>query len=369
MMKHLRLFLGLSLAAFATLGAAPQQGQLSYLVRPAHPGNNRNSEGTIFDLGHNGLLLAWTDFYSSDGRDWGPAQISTMVSKNGGRSWSQKRVLQPNIGKMNVMEANLLRLHNGDIFFVFLRKQSPGDCVPLFRISTDNGRSFSSPTTIPVDPSPSYNTINNDRVIQLRSGRILVPLAYTKDYRVSRRFVSRVYYSDDEGKTWRGSKTIIDVKQSSNGAEEPGVVELANGRVMLWVRTKTGRPWQSYSEDGGVTWSNPVPMRVASPNSPQSIKRIPSTRDLLMIWNSSATNRFPLTAAISRDNGHTWTNVRNLDDDASHTYAYTSVTFVGKQVFFTYYAGPPVGTHAEVNFWSLKLKRVPISWFYQKQVN
>ena len=366
MVKKLTMFLGVSFIALLTFAAAPQRGELSYLVRPAHPGNDRNSEGTIFDLGHHRLLLAWTEFYSSDGRDWGPAQISTMVSKNDGRSWSHKRVLQPNIGTMNVMEANLVRLHNGDIFFVFLRKQSPGDCLPMFRISADNGKPFSPPKLIPVIPFPSYNTINNDRVIQLRSGRILVPLAYTKDYRVSRRFVSRVYYSDDEGTTWKASKTIIDVKSSSNGAEEPGVVELPDGRVMLWVRTKTGQPWQCYSEDGGVTWSTPVPMTVASPNSPQSIKRIPSTNDLLMIWNNSATDRFPLTAAISSDNGHTWTHVRNLDNDASHTYAYTSITFVGKQVFFTYYAGPATGSHPKVSHISLKLKRVPVKWFYQK---
>jgi sialidase-1 len=369
MMKQLTLFLGLSFVACITLAAAPQQGELSYLVRQARPGNNRNSEGTIFNLGHHRLLLAWTEFYSSDGQDWGPAQISTMESRDDGRSWSQKRVLQPNIGKMNVMEANLLRLHNGDIFFVFLRKQSPADCIPMFRISTDNGKSFSSPKTVPVNPAPSYNTINNDRVIQLRSGRILVPLAYTKDYRQNHHFVSRVYYTDNEGKTWRASKAIIDVKQSSVGAEEPGVVQLSNGKVMLCVRTKTGHPWQSFSDDGGVTWSTPKPMTVVAPNSPQSIKRIPSTGDLLMIWNNSATDRFPLSAAISKDNGHTWKDIRNLDDDASHTYAYTSITFVGKQVFFTYYAGPPDGKSTGTNFWSLKLKRVPIKWFYEKQAH
>jgi sialidase-1 len=369
MVKQLTLFLGLSFVVFITSAATPQQDGLSYLVRSARAGNKRNSEGTILDLGHHKLLLAWTEFYSSDGRDWGPARISTLVSKNDGRSWSQRRVLQPNIGKMNVMEANLLRLHNGSIFFVFLRKQSPSDCVPMFRISTDNGRSFSSPQTIPVEPAPSYNTINNDRVIQLRSGRILVPLAYTEDYRLNHHFLSRVYYSDDEGKTWQASKTIIDVKQSSVGSEEPGVVQLSDGKVMLWVRTKTGRPWQSYSDDGGVTWSEPRPMTVVAPNSPQSIKRVPSTGDLLMIWNNSAADRFPLSAATSKDNGHTWENIRNLDDDPNHTYAYTSITFVGSQVFFTYYAGPAAGEHTGVNFWSLKLKSVPVKSFYQKAGN
>lgn len=366
MLKKLILSSGLCLAALIALAAIPQHKVLTYLVVPAHPGNNRNSEGTIFNLGHHRLLLAWTEFYSSDGRDWGPARISTMTSDNQGRSWSGKHVLQPNIGKMNVMEANLLRLHDGKVFFVFLRKNSPADCIPMYRISTDNGSNFSPSKPIPVDPDPSYNTINNDRVIQLRSGRILVPLAFTKDYRLNHHFLSRVYYTDDEGKTWRASKTVIDVKQSSVGAEEPGVVQLGNGKVMLWVRTNTGHPYQSYSDDGGVTWSTPKPMSVASPNSPQSIKRIPSTDDLLMVWNNSTTNRFPLATAISKDNGHTWKNIRNLDADASHTYAYTSITFVRKWVFFTYYAGPPAGEHTRAPFWSLKFKRVPIAWFYQK---
>ena len=291
MPKKLIFSFGLSLAALVGLAAMPHSGILSYIAVPAGPGNYRNSEGTILNLGHHRLMLAWTDFYTSNSSDSAPAQIAAMISKNGGRTWSGKRVLQPNIGKLNVMEANLLRLHDGKIFFVFLRKNSTTSCLPFFRISTDNARTFSPPRAIPVNPDPGYYTINNDRVIQLRSGRILVPLAYTKDSRLNHRLVSTVYYSDNEGKTWKASKTMIDTRQSSVGAEEPGVVQLKDGRVMLWFRTNAGHPYQCYSRDGGVTWSAPRPMTVAAPNSPQSIKRIPSTGDLLMVWNNSATQR------------------------------------------------------------------------------
>jgi sialidase-1 len=351
--------------AFTVIALAAEKGKiLSTVVVPARSGNHRNSEGTILKL-HKGLLLAWTEFYTQNGSDWGPSRISSMTSYDDGMSWKDKRVIQPNIGKMNVMEADLVRLHDGKILFVFARKNSEADCVPMVRISNDDARTFSPPRMIPVHPYPAYYTINNDRVIQLRSGRILVPVAYTEDYRVKPRLVSRVYYSDDEGKTWKGSKTIIDVESSTVGADEPGVVELPNGSVMLWIRTNTGHPYQSYSRDGGETWSPVKPMNVDAPNSPQSIKLIPSSRDLIMVWNNSPNNRFPLSTAISKDDGRAWQHIKNLDDDADHTYAYTSITFVGKRVFFTYYSGPPAGKHAAHVTWSLKMKRVPISWLYE----
>lgn len=336
----------------------------SYLVAPARPHNMRNSEGAILVLKDDRLLLAWTDFFSNDSSDFGEACISSMVSGDQGRTWKHKHTLQPNIGKINVMEANLLRLHSGKILFIFCRKNSVADCMPMLRISTDAARSFSRPKGIPVDPYPSYTALNNDRVVQLRSGRIMLPVYFVKNVSVDRHILSRVYFSDDEGRSWKGGRTIIDVKQSEVGADEPGVVELKDGRLMLWVRTSTGHPYQCYSSDEGETWTRPEPMRVVAPDSPQSIKRIPSTGDLLMVWNNSSAKRFPLSTAISKNNGHDWQHVKNLDEEAGHTYAYTSITFVGNRVLFTYYAGPPAGKQKQPVAWSLKLKSLPVSWLY-----
>jgi hypothetical protein len=351
--------------AFAALGLASEKGGVfSYRVVPAGPGNARNSEGTILPLKDGRLFLAWTEFYTDNMSDWAPSRISTMISDNEGKSWKDKRVLQPNIGTMNVMDVNLLRLHSGKILFIFGRKNSEADSVPMERISTDDGQTFAPPKMISVDPYPSYTGLNNDRAIQLSSGRILLPLFYVKDYRVSHHIFSRVYYSDDEGQTWKASRTVIDVnKESKAGAQEPGVVELKDGRVMLWVRASGGHPYQSYSSDGGETWPALEPMSVDSPVSPQSIKRIPDSSDLLMVWNNSPTERFPLSTVISKDDAQTWQHVKNLDDDPAHSYAYTSITFVGDRALFSYYAGPPLGKHETA--YSLKLTSVPVRWLYE----
>lgn len=355
-------------ALFPGLSAAPRTaiaaGSFSYLVAPAGPGNARNSEAAMVQLRDGRLLLAWTDFYTNDSRDDAPARIAAMTSGDGGRSWNHRRVLQANVGKRNVMDVNLLRLHSGNILFIFGRKNSSSELLPMIRISSDDAATFSEPKPMPVVPYPSFTGFNNDRVIQLRSGRIIFPVYYVRDVHVDRHILSRVYFSDDDGSTWKPSRQTIDVKASRAGAQEPGVVELNDGRLMLWVRTSTGHPYQCYSSDAGESWSEPEPMSVASPLSPQSIKRIPATGDLLMVWNNSRTERFPLSTAISTDSGRHWRHIKNLDADPAHTYGYTSITFDGHRVLFTYYSGPPAGVKVKQYLLSLKLKAVPVSWLY-----
>jgi hypothetical protein len=366
MSKTARLFAalaGLTTAAWA--GGTSKAGDIfEQFVAPAGPGNQRNSEADILPLRDGRLLLAWIEFYTGTNSDWAPGRIAALYSRDGGRTWGDRFVLQESIGTMNVMEPDLLRLKSRKILFLFARKNSEGDCQPMLRISTDDAETFSPPKPMPIDPYPSYTGFNHDRAIQLRSGRILMPLFYTPDCRVQKRIVSRVYYSDDEGQTWKPSRTIADVKESKVGAQEPGVVELKDGRVLMWLRNSTGKVYRCLSSDQGETWSEPEPMDITAPVSPQSIKRIPSTRDLLLVWNNSPDQRFPLTCAMSKDEGRTWQHIQNLDEDVSHTYAYTSITFVRDRVLFTYYAGPPPGAHQGPT-WSLKLKSVPVKWLYR----
>lgn len=366
-MIHLPLRMKIALLAFPFLaGLATGPGlPFEFLLAPATEGNKRNSEGDMIALRDGRLMMAWTEFYTSQGSDWGAAQIAAKYSRDGGRSWEKKHVLQENIGAMNVMEPDLLRLKSGKILFVFSRKNSEADCAQMVRVSTDDGKTFSPPRAILIDPAPSYTGSNNDRMIQLKSGRVVLPLWYTTDYRTDRHIRTRVYYSDDEGMNWRRSETLVDLPDSKPGAQEPGVVELKDGRVMMWIRTDKGKIYRSYSSDRAVTWSAPEPMELDSPLSPQSIKRIPGTGDLLLVWNNSPDRRTPLTTAISSDDGRSWKHVRNLEEAADRTFAYTSIEFWRERVLFTYYVGPAPGGRAADHGWSLKLKAVPVRWLYQ----
>jgi sialidase-1 len=359
----MKLRIVLFLAAIVMLSAATLTQPFDFLVAPASDDNPRNSEADMLLLKDGRLLLAWIDFYTSAGTDWGSARISAMISRDRGRTWKDKYTLQENIGDMNVMEPDLLRLKSGKVLFLFCRKNSPADCAPMVRISSDDAKTFSAPKPMPVTPSPSYTGFNHDRAIQLRSGRILMPLFYTTDYRVQPRILTRLYYSDDEGANWTPSETIVDIPDSKAGAQEPGVIELKDGRVMMWIRNSTGKIYKCYSSDRGRTWSKAEPMNLQSPLSPQSIKRHPKTGDLILVWNNSPDKRWPLTAAVSRDDGETWTNIRNLDTEPDRTFAYTSIEFLPDRALFTYYVGPAPGVRG--NRWSLRLRAVPSDWFYR----
>jgi predicted neuraminidase len=119
-----------------------------------------------------------------------------------------------------------------------------------------------------------------------------------------------------------------------------------------------GGQYKSLSADGGQTWSEPVPTPLKGTAAPVSATRIPSTGDLLAIWNNNpgAKTRNPLTAAVSKDEGETWQNLRNLEDAAGDAWAYPAITWVGDQALITYfnYKGGL----------SLKLRGLPTSWFY-----
>lgn len=345
-------------AAALTCAAATLKQPFEFLVVPATPQNPRNSEADMLQLRDGRLMLAWIDFQGAGGSDWASAVISAMYSKDQGRTWGGKFTLQENIGAMNVMEPDLLRLRSGKVLFLFCRKNSEADCRPMVRLSSDDAKTFSAPKEMAITPAPSYTGFNHDRAIQLKSGRILMPVFFTPDYRVQKRMLSRVYYSDNEGLDWKPSETIIDVAGKA-GAQEPGVIELKDGRVLMWIRNSSGKIYKCYSKDRGETWSTPEPMPLQSPVSPQSIKRHPKTGDLLLVWNNSPDQRHPLTAAISKDDGETWTNIRDLDTTPDHTFAYTSIEFLKDRALFTYYTGPRGGPL------SLKLKAVPLDWFYR----
>ena len=99
------------------------------------------------------------------------------------------------------------------------------------------------------------------------------------------------------------------------------------------------------------------------------IKRIPETGDLLLIWNNAlpkghypAYPRNPLCCAISKDEGQTWENVKDIENRVGYQNAYPSVTILDDEALVTYYANVRSGTAAIVS--EVKLKIYPLTWFY-----
>lgn len=350
------------------LPAAVSQEDIRRDVYPATAENPRYSEGSIAALQDGSLLYATTEFIGGRA-DHATAHIIAKKSTDGGRHWGDALVLQENTGKQNVMSVTLRRLlpdrADGPLGMFYLVKNSPADLQAFLRISRDEAATFGEP--IRVTTAAGYHVMNNDRVTVLTGGRLVCPVAWTVDIAKSGSHqVSFCYLSDNGGQTWRRSAGQVD--QPRRGAMEPEVVELAAGKLLMIVRTQLGHIATSESSDGGEHWSPPAQFSVTAPESPATIRRVPATSDLVLIWNNTFTTgvshggkRTPLTAAISSDEGRTWRNVRNLEDQPDAEYAYTSVTFYRDRLLLSYYVADAKSGRISSRFRSL-----PVGWLYQQ---
>jgi hypothetical protein len=331
----------------------------------------RHSEGGFVTLQSGRILFIYTQFYGG-AADESAARLAGLYSDDGGQTWSRPKTILENEGGNNVMSVSLLRLRSGRIAMFYLRKNSWLDCRPYLRISTDEAATWSQPKL--VVEAPGYFVLNNDRVVQLGTGRLIVPVEFhrsrAEDPKSSRSFDARGialwYYSDDEGQSWREAETWWALPtHSAAGLQESGVVELADGWLWSWARTDQGAQFGFISTDGGKSWTAPAPTALKSPLSPASIKRFPDSVDLLAIFNDHSgtfpfvkDKRTPLVAAISSDSGQSWPIRRLVESDPDGWYCYTAIHFVKEAVLLAYCAGDSkVG-----GLNRLRIRRISLDW-------
>lgn len=359
----------------------------SVISERTHP-NKRDTEGDIVQCPDGSLLLAWSDFYTEGWHDDAPCRISARRSTDGGRTWGPIEVLQETIGE-NVMSVSLLRTSKGTILMTFYCKNGPDGSLHYVRRSTDDGKTFGP--LIAANAGHPQRVANNDRLLELRDP------AGTGDHErivlACRDYPGRLgvmVYSDDEGLTWQAGGTVPAMPEwGSQNFNEPGIVELDDGRLWMYGRTTMGFHAQAWSNDRGMTWTRPEPMALKGPCSPLTGERIPNTPytekmgwagDILFTFPNHDfeecprqyryTARTPLDAAVSTDGARTWTRVRTMEEDPTNQYGYTSLTFIedneaGIRVLLTTYAEPIPG--AEHRPHDLKFLSVPLEWFYEKR--
>ena len=163
-------------------------------------------------------------------------------------------------------------------------------------------------------------------MIQTSKGRTVVPI---QDMPTRRRHAVFTCVSDDDGKTWQRGNTIdLGGRGDHDGAMEPTMAELSNGRVLMLLRTTLGRFWEAYSDDQGRYWREIRPSRLDASSAPGCLLRLASGR-LALVWNrlypegrkdawhttaggpnsevASSWHREELSLAFSEDDAKSWT--------------------------------------------------------------
>jgi Neuraminidase (sialidase) len=353
---------------------------------PPIAGNPRNSEGAFLNLNDGRLLFVYSRFNADSNEDYAPSCIAARTSTDGGITWdSQDQILfrRSDFDTLkekceNIMSVSLLRMQDGALGLFFgIRYSFQNAKHHLFR-SYDEGKNFEQ--GVLSVPGLGYYVTNNDRVIRTSTGRIIIPCNFhrmkyqnfsSENYKhyFDYRGISCFSISDDDGRTWREAKDCCfpTTTATNAGLQETGLVELQKGVIWAFSRTDLGCQYSSYSMDDGETWTTPQPSIFTSPCSPMSVKKA-SNGNLLSVWNpipayqtrglnSYNFARTPLVAAVSRDNGASWSEPVTLEV-APGGYCYTAIHFEKEHVLLAYCAGNPVDESCLAR---LRMRRIPFS--------
>jgi predicted neuraminidase len=156
--------------------------------------------------------------------------------------------------------------------------------------------------------------------LELPSGRLLVPM-YSDGYSFGIMAIS-----DDGGVTWRGSEPIVGL-----GGVQPSVVRKNNGTLVAYLRDNGPAPKRalmSESTDNGESWTLMRDTDILNPGSSLEVIRLRNGH-WIMVYNDLERSRYSLVAAISEDEGKTWSIRRHLegqpDVETPGQYHYPSV--------------------------------------------
>ena len=192
----------------------------------------RHSEGAFLRMNDGSILYAYSRFTGSDD-DGAPSDIVGLWSKDEGETWSEPVTLlrAADFNTHNIMSVSLMRMQNGDVGLFFGARHKPSEGLRYLARSNDECKSFYKTTLCSLSDRPGYYVLNNDRVIRLKSGRLVMPTAFHRggyDWEYKKRLyfdscgVLCFVLSDDDGETWaqKYAQALLGDYEADMGAME-----------------------------------------------------------------------------------------------------------------------------------------------------
>lgn len=216
----------------------------------------------------------------------------------------------------------LCQAPKGPLFLFYKVGPSPSRWWGMVKTSTDGGKTWSAARRL---PEGIIGPVKNKPVV-LRDGAWLSgsstegnPTGWLVHFELSR----------DAGATWQRIGPVG--KGVGFDAIQPSILQYPNGTLQALGRSKQGVVAQTWSKDGGKTWTALTATDLPNPNSGTDAVTLADGRQL-MVYNHTGHraeeakgDRFPLDVALSQDGIH-WTRVLTLDrEPVVSGYAYPAV--------------------------------------------
>ena len=332
-LPRLPLLLGV-LAAFASPAPAEPRSavQCTEFINEAGPYPECHAS-TIAEAADGTLVAAW--FGGTKERN---PDVCTYVARCVAGKWSEGVLVadgvQPDGTRLPTWNPVLFQPKGGPLVLFYKVGPNPREWWGLIMTSPDGGRTWSRPQRL---PDGILGPIKN-KPVQLADGAWLSPSS-TEGNQESKDgdavaneggWLVHFELSRDAGATWRKIGPV-----GKSGAKfdaiQPSVLFHRDGRLQALCRTKQGVIAQTWSADGGASWSALTAVALPNPNSGTDAVTLADGRQLL-VYNHAAHratetkgDRYPLDVAVS-DDGLTWRRVLTLETEPCPAgYAYPAV--------------------------------------------
>jgi len=255
-----------------------------------------------------GVVAAWFG-----GTREGNPDVGIWVSRHVDGAWARpvevvNGVQSPDL-RYPCWNPVLLQPKDGPLLLFYKVGPNPRGWWGMLTTSQDGGKTWSTPRKLGADDAIGHllGPVKN-KPIQLADGTLLCPSSTEHDG-------WRVHFerSTDLGKTWDVIGPIHDGNAFS--AIQPSILTCADGKMQILCRTRQNVIAQSWSEDGGKTWSEPTATSLPNPNAGTDAVTLVDGRQLLVYNHTTRTStpsgRQMLNVALSTD-GVAWKPVLTL---------------------------------------------------------
>lgn len=279
------------------------------VVHDIAPERTGNWAVKITELPDGRLLMVWC---STSGTEVSKTnRLWLSFSADDGITWSEPQKFAESDAKGSVLNPCCYTHVDGEVFIFYNiigGNTHGGACRVVYQSSKDGAKRW-GPRRLLNTGNASTGLLSSP--IRLRDGAIVLPIYSER----GNKWVGSVMRSADGGRSWsRGGEMAV---EAPRGAAEPAIAELSDGRLYCLLRNKTGWLYQSWSSDGGQTWTKPAQSRFPSPESCAILHRL-AGRSVLLVWNNNTVSgggqqpRYPLSAALSDDDAKTWLCLKSI---------------------------------------------------------
>lgn len=233
----------------------------------------------------------------------------------------------------------LFKRDDGDIILYYKIGPSPSKWYGAYKISQDNGKSWSKEHRI---PDNLLGPIKNKPVKSLDGG-ILYPTSIEDD------LGWRIYmeHSNQDLSDWRK----IPIDNGGFNAIQPSVLTYKDGRMQLLCRSRNERIVESWSYDGGKTWTRVQATSLPNNNSGTDAVTLNDGTTQLLIYNPITKGRNKLALAASTD-GKVWKDLLVLEDQPEGEFSYPAIIQGNDgKVYITYTYNRKQIKYAVVEVW------------------